>query len=164
MIWQFSFDLKIDNLKQHYNKAPSSAYKEIEKYLVRNGFNNRTEKQGSCYFTSNHMTYYQVNAIIRQMFNALPWLPYCVSKAAIAEKPQANYNYIPYVTRMKRTQKCKQALDDYKNCATPQNAVKPSAGTLGVATTTSDSSDKSKEGAALNFSESKPKKKKSKSR
>lgn len=113
--WVYAFDLKIDNLKKYYGKSPSQAYKEIENYLYANRFNNRTEKQGSCYFTTNPQTYPTVNRIIRRMFRQLPWLPFCVSKSVIAEKPDARYDYMAHINKLIRTQKCKQALEDYQN-------------------------------------------------
>lgn len=148
--WEFSFDLSMDKLGIYYNKNRTQSYKEIETFLINNGFDCRSEKQGSCYFTSKGMTFTRADRIIRRMFRALPWMPVCLSKAALARRVD-NYDLMQYANSLAKSKKHQKALDDYQNGAKAETGI-------------SNSSDKSTEEATLKLGALKPKKKRSKSR
>lgn len=118
--WQCSFDLKMDKLDEFYKKSHSNAYKEIERFLFKAGFNNKDEKQGSCYFTSEPMKYHRVDKIIRDMLVKLPWLSECVSRISVSEKRVDDYNYLKVVQRIRRSSKHKEALEKYHKSLKPK--------------------------------------------
>ena len=112
--WQFSFDLDVKNLDIYYKKSRASAYREIENYLYNNYFDDKNERQGSCFFTSVPLTLAQADKIINDMYIALPWLPLCVNKAALAERNPIIYDYTLLAKKIVKTTKHKKALEDYQ--------------------------------------------------
>ena len=111
--WEFSFDLNQEKLRNVYGrKNYTYAYTEIEKYLFRHGFSDKNEKQGSCYFTSEPMSYYKVDRIIRNIFHELPWLPECIEKEALSEHPPS-YSYQKYILQCNKSKKHEKELQEY---------------------------------------------------
>lgn len=112
--WQFSFDLDQHLLKESYRKRASTyAYTEIRSYLYRNGFDNREDKQGSCYFTSEKMTYTAANRVIRNMYKELPWMVECIEKDSLTEKNVEQYSNKGYIQYLKKTEAHKERLKEY---------------------------------------------------
>lgn len=111
--WEFSFDINQELLSKVYRKTNSTyAYKEIERYLFKHGFDNKEDKQGSCYFTSEEIQYSKVDVIISDMFKVFPWLSECIEKAALYERPE-NYNYKDYCEELNKTKEHKKELENY---------------------------------------------------
>jgi len=119
--WQFSFDLNMQKLDEYYRKNRSNAYKEIKKYLESKGFNNKDDKQGSCYFTENKMTLVQVDKIISTMFRQLAWFPECASRVNIAKISTSEYNYIGLAQRINKSKKHKEDLAKYHRSITKKS-------------------------------------------
>lgn len=118
--WQCSFDLRMDKLDSIYKKSRSSAYKEINKFLFKEGFDNIDEKQGSCYFTSEKIYYTDVDRIIRKAFKEMPWLPECVSRISVSERRTDEYNYLRIAQRVNKSKKHKEALEKYHKSLKPK--------------------------------------------
>ncbi len=118
--WQFSFDLKMSKLDEIYRKNRSRAYKEIENYLFKVGFDNKDEKQGSCYFTSKKYLYSEVDSIIRKMFKKLPWVSECLSRASVAEKQLDEYNFMDMAMRTNKSKRHKIELEKYHKSLKPK--------------------------------------------
>lgn len=118
--WQISFDLKMEKLDKVYKKNRSRAYKEIENYLYKVGFDNKDEKQGSCYFTSKEMKYLEVDKKMKNMFQYLPWVVDCVSRFSLAEKRMDDYNYMDTIHRLGKSKKHKEALEKYHKSLKPK--------------------------------------------
>ncbi len=111
--WEVSFDLDTEKLKLVYRKTPTYAYAEIKKHFFSNGFDNKDDKQGSCYFSNEKMKLPKVQRIIISMTKELPWFSECVSKIAIAEKRDDTYNLMKTMTRINKSVKHKEALAEY---------------------------------------------------
>ena len=113
-LWQFSFDIKQAALKEVYGKKNYTyAYEDIKRCLQKNGFDNKEDKQGSCYFTSEKMSVIRVNMIIQRMFRELPWLVDCIEKEALTIKERENYNQKEYLELLKNSKEHKKDLERY---------------------------------------------------
>ncbi|MBR1442316.1 MAG: vapd [Firmicutes bacterium] len=81
-----NFDLDTKALKQYYPKkgflAHLGAYKDIEKFLLKNGFSHR---QWSGYVSKEPMPYYSVADVINNLSKKYSWLSKCVNKFDVTE-------------------------------------------------------------------------------
>lgn len=70
-----NFDLSIDALKKYYSESnPKGAYKDIEKYMERNGFEHR---QWSGYRSRKPLSNYELVYLFDKMYKKMPWLDSC---------------------------------------------------------------------------------------
>lgn len=112
--WEFSFDLYQESLKVAYGKKSyKNAYNEIQRYLYKNHFNNVKDKQGSCYFTSEKLTWYKATAIIKKLFSTFPWLPECIRQSDLYIRPEKTFNFNKYCERVKNSDVHIKSLENY---------------------------------------------------
>lgn len=73
--YAINFDLKISNLEKHYSKTnPKGAYKEIARYMAKNGFSHR---QWSGYISDKTMTRTELVDFTKALHKQFPWLINC---------------------------------------------------------------------------------------
>lgn len=100
-LWEYSFDLDCEKLRCHYGKNTiNHGWDDIYYFLTQNGFDNKDDKQGSCYFTSTMMSPQKANAIIRKMFKELPWLPFCIRRDALTIRETNVFSNKEYAERL----------------------------------------------------------------
>lgn len=115
-LWEFSFDLSIHKLENFYGKPTyTNAYKEVGRYLINHGFNQKDIKQGSCYFTSKELSQKQANKIITDMYKVLPWLPFCVKplKTALTIRQEIELDHSIVIKKLIKDKKHIEKLNKY---------------------------------------------------
>ena len=101
-------------LKKYYGKLSyKHGWDDVGTYLVSKGFDNKDDKQGSCYFTSEKMTPQRANAIIRQMFKELPWYPFCLRLDSLTVRQENVFENKSYADRLIKTEWHMIRLDEY---------------------------------------------------
>lgn len=76
--YAINFDLDTHRLRQFYsNTNPENAYRDIAKYMERNGFIHR---QWSGYVSKKTMTQGDLFNFTINLYNHFPWLIHCVNK------------------------------------------------------------------------------------
>lgn len=112
--WEYSFDLVDQDLKLYYGKKSyKNGWSDIGSYLMEKGFDNKDDKQGSCYFTSQKMAPQKANAIIRRMFVELPWITLCLKKDSLTIRQENVFSNKDYADRLNRSESHLQRLDEY---------------------------------------------------
>ena len=113
-LWEYSFDLIDASLQLYYGKASyKHGWQDVGDFLMAHGFDNKDDKQGSCYFISQKMTPQKANAIIRQMFKELPWYPVCLRIDALTVREENVFTNKSYADRLIKTETHKKRLDEY---------------------------------------------------
>jgi virulence-associated protein VapD len=73
--YAINFDLSIQQLQEHYNAdQPKRAYREIARYMQKNGFSHR---QWSGYISDNTMTKPELLQFTLEIHKQFPWLIHC---------------------------------------------------------------------------------------
>ena len=112
--WEFSFDLYKDKVLLYYGKnSYTHAWDDVGGFLIANGFDNKDDKQRSCYFTSNTMSPQKANAIIRKMFRELPWITLCIKKDSLTIRQENVFSNKEYAERLNKSKQHQERLDDY---------------------------------------------------
>lgn len=114
--WQYTFDLNQKRLNEFYcKKNITHAYDDIREYMFNNKFDNKENKQGSCYFTSERISYLQADRIIRKMFRDLPWLPYCINpnKECLSIRNPESYSHSTYIAHLIKSKSQEERLKMY---------------------------------------------------
>lgn len=112
--WEYSFDLIDKNVQTFYGKSSyKKAWTDIGDYLIKNGFDNKDDKQYSCYFTSNTMSPQKANAIIRRMFTELPWITLCLNKDSLTIRQENVFSNKEYADRLNSSAKHQKRLEEY---------------------------------------------------
>jgi len=122
--WEYSFDLLTDNVKKYYGKYYTNAWDEIGDYLIKNGFDNKDDKQGSCYFTSKMMTSQRAMAIIRKMFISLPWITLCLRLDSLTVRQETVFSNIDFANYLNNDKEHKNRLDKYYKDLGIENPIK----------------------------------------
>lgn len=112
--WEYSFDLIDSEVKRFYGKKSyKSAWKDISVFLIENGFDNKDDKQYSCYYTSSLMSPQKANAIIRRMFRELPWITLCLRKDSLTIRQESVFSNKEYAKRLNSSVSHRQRLNEY---------------------------------------------------
>lgn len=126
--WEYSFDLVISMLERYYDSDnPKNAYREIGRYLIQNGFNNKDDKQGSCYFTSDQFKRLSAEEIIKRIHHVFPWYSICVRKEALTIKSEYVYSNEDYRSNLMSTEAYQKQLHEYmvkKGLIEPEITIK----------------------------------------
>lgn len=146
--WAYNFDLVEKQLKRYYGKKSiSSAYREVGNYLMAHGFDNQIQKQGSGYFTTKEYTAQQAEVIIANMYEELPWLPFCVRqhKEALTIKSELEYSHTKLINRlMKNTEHLKRLNQYYDSVGAPDKKIPFPSKTSDKTSSRKSSDDKQK--------------------
>lgn len=78
-----NFDIKQNLLDIYYPKSNSNAYYEIEKFMLKNGFEHN---QGSGYLSKDKLTIEDIYKFLKEMNYELPWTVICIDKIEITER------------------------------------------------------------------------------
>ena len=112
--WEYSFDLVDKDVRKFYGKQSyKQGWKDIGSFLIKNGFDNKDDKQGSCYFTSLKMSPQRANAIIRKMFRELPWMTLCLKKDSLTIRQENVFSNKDYADRLNSNKEHRKRLDEY---------------------------------------------------
>ena len=112
--WEFSFDLLDDKLRLDYGKKSyTHAWDDIGDFLIANGFDNKDDKQYSCYFTSKPMSPQGANAIIRKMFRELPWITLCIKQDSLTIRQENVFSNKDYAERLNNSKQHQERLAKY---------------------------------------------------
>ncbi|MBR1914287.1 MAG: hypothetical protein IJ827_05645 [Lachnospiraceae bacterium] len=113
-LWEYSFDLIDAELQFYYGKASyKHGWQDAGEFLIAHGFDNKDDKQGSCYFTTQKMTPQKANAVIRQMFKELPWYPFCLRTDALTVREENVFTNKSYAERLTKSETQRKRLDEY---------------------------------------------------
>lgn len=100
--WEFSFDLSTKELKKVFGeKSYANAYTKLRRSLESNDFDDKSEKQGSCYFTSAMLTEKEARESIEQVCVENPWLETCLKRSTLAVKRDNIINIPDYLKGLK---------------------------------------------------------------
>lgn len=123
--WEYSFDLIDREVQKFYGKASyKNGWADIGNYLMKNGFDNKDDKQYSCYFTSTPMSPQRANAIIRKMFRDLPWITLCLNKDSLTIRQENVFSNKDYAERLNSSKQHQKHLDEYYQALGVQNPLK----------------------------------------
>ncbi len=112
--WEYSFDLIDQEVQKYYGKKSyKHGWYDIGAYLKEKGFDNKDDKQGSCYFTSQKMSPQKANAIIRKMFAELPWITLCLRKDSLTIRQENVFSNKEYADRLNQSKAHRERLDKY---------------------------------------------------
>lgn len=112
--WEFSFDLYNEKVKKYYGrKSFTHGWEEIGKFLMINGFNNRDDKQYSCYFTSEVMSPQKASAIVRKLYRELPWVTLCIKKESLTIRQESFFSNLKYAQRLNLSKEHLIRLEGY---------------------------------------------------
>ena len=112
--WEYSFDLIDKEVQRFYGRSSyKRAWSDIGEYLIANGFDNKDDKQYSCYFTSRPMSPQRANAVIRKMFRELPWITLCLHKDSLTIRQGNIFSNKNYAERLNRSRQHLERLDEY---------------------------------------------------
>lgn len=112
--WEYSFDLIDKEVQKYYGKSSyKKAWTDIGNYLIANGFDNKDDKQYSCYFTSKPMSPQKANAIIRKMFRELPWITLCLNKDSLTIRQENVFSNKEYAERLNNSKQHQERLEEY---------------------------------------------------
>ena len=112
--WEYSFDLIDSNVRKYYGKKSyKKGWDDIGKYLTENGFDNKDDKQYSCYYTGKSISPQKANAIIRKMFRELPWITLCLNKDSLTIRQENVFSNKEYADRLNSSPIHLQRLNDY---------------------------------------------------
>lgn len=95
------------------NLRIKKAWTDIGNYLIANGFDNKDDKQYSCYFTSKPMSPQKANAIIRKMFRELPWITLCLNKDSLTIRQENVFSNKEYAERLNNSKQHQERLEEY---------------------------------------------------
>ncbi len=112
--WEYSFDLIDKKVQRYYGrKSYKQGWKDIGNHLYNNGFDNKDDKQGSCYFTSKKMSPQRANAIIRKMFKELPWVTFCLNKDSLTIRQELVFSNKDYADGLNTSEAHLKRLEEY---------------------------------------------------
>ena len=124
-LWEYSFDLVDADLQLYYGKTSyKRGWQDVGDFLITHGFDNKDDKQGSCYFTTLAMTPQKANAVIRQMFKELPWYPLCLRTDALTVREENVFTNKSYAERLVKSEAHRKRLDEYYSKLGVKNPLK----------------------------------------
>lgn len=104
-IWEFSFDLDTNALKKEFGETKFTyAYRLLQKSLEKEGFDDKSEKQGSCYFTSKLLTADEAEFAITRVGNEAAWLEKCLRRGSLSAQRKDAIDVISIIKKSDKMQ------------------------------------------------------------
>ena len=119
--YAINFDLDTHKLRQFYsNTNPENAYRDITRYMERNGFIHR---QWSGYVSKKTMSKSDLFQFTTNLYNHFPWLIHCVNKMDATVVLKTSFDLQASMQQMIALQQTQQQITQQQSQSQPQQII-----------------------------------------
>lgn len=79
---QIAFDLRQEDLKEHYGKNHENSYRDLKDFFKKSNWEHR---QGSVYASKGAVSYPAIHDLLKEAVKKMPWLDKCARRIDVTE-------------------------------------------------------------------------------